>query len=44
MGRTEQTFFQRGNVDGQKAHERMLIIANHQGHAKQSHNEQAPHT
>ena len=31
--RTEQTFFQRGNADGQQAHEKMLNIANHQGTA-----------
>lgn len=26
---TEQTFSQRGNVDGQQAHEKMFNIANH---------------
>ena len=32
MGRRpEQTFFQRGNADGQQAHEKMLNTANHQG-------------
>ena len=32
MGRiTEQKFFQRGNADGQQAHEKMLSIINHQG-------------
>ena len=44
MGRrTESTFFQRGNVDGQQAHEKMLNIAN-QGNANQNHNEVSPHT
>ena len=27
----ENTFFQRRNEDGQKAHEKMLNVANHQG-------------
>ena len=32
MGRrTKQTFFQRGNADGQQAHEKTLNTANHQG-------------
>ena len=45
MGRrTEQTFFQRGKVDGQQAHEKMLNITNHQGNANQNHNEVSPHT
>ena len=31
MGRRPgQTFFQRGNADGQQAHEKMLNITNHQ--------------
>ena len=38
MGRrTVYTFFQRGNADGQQAHEKMLNIANHQGNANQNH-------
>ena len=45
MGRrTEQTFIQRGNADGQQAHEKMLNITNHQGNANQNHNEISPHT
>ena len=45
MGRrTEQTFFQRGNADGQQANENMLNIANHQRNANQNHNEISPHT
>ena len=45
MGRkTELTFFQRGNADGQHAHAKMLNIANHQGNANQNHNEISPHT
>ena len=40
MGRrAEQTFFQRGNADGQQAHGKMLNIANHQGNANQNHND-----
>ena len=42
--RTEETFFQRGNADGQQAHEKMLNIANHQGNENQNHNEKSPHT
>ena len=35
MGRRpEQTFFQRGNADGQQAHEKMLNIANQSGKCK----------
>ena len=33
------TFFQRGNVDGQQAHKKILNITNHQGYANQTHNE-----
>ena len=45
MGRsTEQTFFQRGNADGQQAHEKMLNMSNHQGNANQNHSEISPHT
>ena len=44
MGRrTEQTFFQKGNADGQQAHEKMLNITNHQGNANQNLNEISPH-
>ena len=40
MGRrTEQTFFQRGNADGQQAYEKMLNITSHHGNANQNHNE-----
>ena len=40
MGRrNEYTFFQRGNVDGQQGHVKMLNIANHQGNPNQNHNE-----
>ena len=42
--RTEQTFFQRGNADGQQAHEKMLNITNHQGYENQNHNEIPPYT
>ena len=42
--RTEQTFFQRGNADGQQAHENMLNITNHQENANQNQNEISPHT
>ena len=45
MGRrTEQTFFQRGNADGQQAHEKMLNTANEWGNANQNQNEISPHT
>ena len=45
MGRrTEYIFFQRGNTDGQQAHEKMLNIANNQGNANQNHNEASLHT
>ena len=42
--RTEQTFFQRRNADGQQAHEKMLKTTNHQGNANQNHNEISLHT
>ena len=42
--RTERTFFQRGNADGQQAHEKMLKIVNHQGNANQNHIEASPHS
>ena len=45
MGRrTEQTIFQRGNADGQQAHEKMLSVTNHQGNVNQNHNEVSSHT
>ena len=44
MGRrTEETFFQRGNVDGQQAGEITFNITDHQGNANQNHNEISPH-
>ena len=44
MGRRpEQTFFQRGNADGQESYEKMLDTANHQGNENQNHNEVSPH-
>ena len=40
MGRRNgQIFFLRGNVDSQKAHEKMFDIANHQGNINQNHKE-----
>ena len=39
MGRTEQTFFQRGNADCQQANEKMFNITNHQGNVHQNHND-----
>ena len=42
--RSEETFFQRRHADGQRVHEKMLIITNHQGNANQDHNETSPHT
>ena len=45
MGRIpEQTFFQRRHTDGQQAHEKMVIVTNHQGDANQNHNEISPYT
>jgi len=41
--RPEQTFFQKGNADGQQEHEKMFIITNHQGNANQRY-EISPHT
>ena len=43
MGRTEQTFFQRGNEYGQQAHEKTLNITNHQGNVNENHNEMDYH-
>ena len=37
--RTEQTFFQRVNVDGQQAHEKMLNMVYHQGNANPNYNQ-----
>ena len=39
-----RNFFQRGNADGQQAHENMPTITNHQGNAHQKHNEISLHT
>ena len=42
-----KTFFQKkkkGCTDGKQTHEKMLHIINHQGNAKQNHNELSPHT
>ena len=40
MGRRfEYTIYQRGNADGQQAHEKMLNTTNHQGNTNQKHNE-----
>ena len=33
MHRKTEHFFQRGNADGQQAHEKLFNIANHQGNA-----------
>ena len=45
MGRrNEQTFFQRGNIGGQQAYDKMLDIPNHQGNVHQNHNEIPPNT
>ena len=45
MGRrTEQTFSERGNIDGQQADEKTLNIANHQRNADENNNEISPHT
>ena len=44
MGRRpEQTFFKRGNTDGQQVHEKMLNIPS-QGNANQNHSELSLHT
>ena len=45
MGRrSEQTFSQRGNADGQQTHEKRLNTANHLGNANQNQNEMSLHT
>ena len=41
---TEQTFFQRRETDGQKAHEKMLNIINYQVNANQNNNKISFHT
>ena len=44
MGRrTQWTFFQKGNADGQQAHEKMLNITNKQGNTNQNYNDISPH-
>ena len=42
--RPEQTFFQRGNADGQQAYEKMVNITNGQGNANPNHKEVSLHT
>ena len=42
MGR--RPFLQRRHRDGQQTHEKMLNITNHQGNAKQNHNEVSPYS
>ena len=43
MGRrTQWTFFQKGNADGQQAHEKMLNITNKQGNTNQNYNDISP--
>ena len=44
MNRRNRHFFQRGNADGQQAHENILNITNNQGYAYQIHYEILPHT
>ena len=44
MGRTEQTFFQRGNAGSQQVHAKTLNIANHPENENQNHDEISPHT
>ena len=44
MEELNRYFFQRGNADGQQAHQKMLDITNHQGNANQNHSEIPPHT
>ena len=44
MGRTEQTFSERGNVDGQQADDKTLNTANHQRNANQNHSGISRHT
>ena len=42
--RSEWIFFQIRHTDGQKVHEKMFNIINHQRNANQKHNEVSPHT
>ena len=45
MGRRpEKTFLQRGHTNGQQVHKKVFNVINHQGNAKQNHNETFPHT
>ena len=45
MGKiSKQTFLQRRHAGGQKAHEKMLSIADYQRNANQIYNEVSPHT
>ena len=45
MGRKpKQMFLQRRHTDGQKAHEKMLDIANYYRNTNQNHSELSPHT
>ena len=41
---SEQTFFQRRHTDGQRTHEKMFNITDHQGNADQNHKKITPHT
>ena len=41
--RTEYTFFQRGNADGQQVYEKMLNITKHEKNANKNHNKIKPH-
>ena len=44
MGRkSKKTFLQRGHIDGQKSHGKMLNITNYQGNAHQNYSEVSPH-
>ena len=40
----EWTVFTRRHTNGQRVHEQMLNLVNHQGNANQKHNETSPHT
>ena len=42
--KSKQTFLQRRHIDDQKAHEKMLSIANYQRSANQNYNEVSTHT
>lgn len=45
MGRrSELTFFQRRDTDGQQVHEKALNVTNHQENANQNHNRIFSHT